>query len=672
MAPTHVVVRHATLHAGPGTVLYPRDLMVNLLEAVPTTPGHLPSTALLVVRRLRFGGKRAGIARERATDAWRRTVAAEINRVTRSATRPADGVIPPDCAAVWFADSVELLTCLSNDLAKPSSLPWWWAVLAGRGGRPLEWLTDAFDRVPQAVPVAMESLARAGLAPRLLSMLGDGAAGRILDSVLRAYDLSPSVAREEQLRRGLEPSDAGLGGSLGRPDMGFAGVQSQAAAVRQVADLESLLAMHVPEILTCCLPPQSRLLLAVSLALARAHTEFCRRWFAVSAIREQAGASWKRGYEFVEIGLPTPPSDGRNGRSADRRRREGVAVVDAPTTFSSRHDLASHRSGTTSLPPNAHDEGMSTEQRWAIDPGPVGSTGDVLDDTQPRRPIPSQPRVATQTQTPSLTRESIRERGSAANQLASGLLPKAGDDPIDTAFGGLFYAINVALRLGLYGDFTAPRQPGLPFSLFDVLGMIAVSVLGEELRRDPLWAALGSLAGYPAADEWDPCSDVPDAWFVPDHALTALDQGSGVWRWQTAKHRLQVLHPAGFLAADVPWPGRASTADARRLVERFHQLGSIGSLRRSTRLMPECSGNAWLGGLTSLFRAFVAAAIHSPGNPDALLYLVRRKASVHLTPTRLDIHFSLDEHPIEIRIAGLDRDPGWIPAAGRTIAFHYD
>jgi len=43
-----------------------------------------------------------------------------------------------------------------------------------------------------------------------------------------------------------------------------------------------------------------------------------------------------------------------------------------------------------------------------------------------------------------------------------------------------------------------------------------------------------------------------------------------------------------------------------------------------------------------------------------------------VTPSRLDLHFSLAGHPLEIRLAGLDRDPGWVPAAGRTIAFHYE
>ena len=42
------------------------------------------------------------------------------------------------------------------------------------------------------------------------------------------------------------------------------------------------------------------------------------------------------------------------------------------------------------------------------------------------------------------------------------------------------------------------------------------------------------------------------------------------------------------------------------------------------------------------------------------------------SPTHVDVMFSLAELPIELRLSGLDRDPGWIPAADRVVAFHYD
>ncbi len=57
---------------------------------------------------------------------------------------------------------------------------------------------------------------------------------------------------------------------------------------------------------------------------------------------------------------------------------------------------------------------------------------------------------------------------------------------------------------------------------------------------------------------------------------------------------------------------------------------------------------------------------------DDAARVVRRYGRVTTTPAHLDVYFSLAAHPIEIRLAGLDRNPGWIPAAGRHVAFHFD
>jgi hypothetical protein len=37
----------------------------------------------------------------------------------------------------------------------------------------------------------------------------------------------------------------------------------------------------------------------------------------------------------------------------------------------------------------------------------------------------------------------------------------------------------------------------------------------------------------------------------------------------------------------------------------------------------------------------------------------------------VDVHLGLDDLPISLRVAGLDRDPGWIPAAGRSVRLHF-
>ena len=52
--------------------------------------------------------------------------------------------------------------------------------------------------------------------------------------------------------------------------------------------------------------------------------------------------------------------------------------------------------------------------------------------------------------------------------------------------------------------------------------------------------------------------------------------------------------------------------------------------------------------------------------------LLELTAQVHVTATRIDVRIPLSALPIEVRLSGLDRDPGWVPAAGRTIRFHFD
>ncbi|MDX6475106.1 MAG: hypothetical protein QOH95_617 [Gaiellaceae bacterium] len=52
--------------------------------------------------------------------------------------------------------------------------------------------------------------------------------------------------------------------------------------------------------------------------------------------------------------------------------------------------------------------------------------------------------------------------------------------------------------------------------------------------------------------------------------------------------------------------------------------------------------------------------------------MLERPALVYADDTRVDAVFALVGHPIELRLAGIDIDPGWIPAAGRGLYFHFE
>ena len=57
------------------------------------------------------------------------------------------------------------------------------------------------------------------------------------------------------------------------------------------------------------------------------------------------------------------------------------------------------------------------------------------------------------------------------------------------------------------------------------------------------------------------------------------------------------------------------------------------------------------------------------GDDDAVALVCRRPAKIVDDAESVEMSFSLDRHPLALRLAGLDRDLGWLPAAGRRIAF---
>jgi hypothetical protein len=93
---------------------------------------------------------------------------------------------------------------------------------------------------------------------------------------------------------------------------------------------------------------------------------------------------------------------------------------------------------------------------------------------------------------------------------------------------------------------------------------------------------------------------------------------------------------------------------------------------RNSKLETSSALAAWLDRLLPYVRARLRKALGLTEGEDPGSVVCRRRARVCMTPTHLDLFFSLAELPLEIRLAGLDRNPGWVPAAGRFITFHYD
>jgi hypothetical protein len=230
----------------------------------------------------------------------------------------------------------------------------------------------------------------------------------------------------------------------------------------------------------------------------------------------------------------------------------------------------------------------------------------------------------------------------------------------DTRFGGVFFLLNVATALGLYGDFTQPLHRGLPWSPWQFLLAAARTAIGRDVRADPLAGWLRSrimrVESLPRPSQWR----VDPAWRAafagdrrPRHAVID-EQG------------LRLLHPAGFALA---WQAGGDEHTLPRLAEELGDTTAAVVIHRRTGrrcASPDLWSLSW-----PLVRARLAAALGLPPQP-ALALAFGLPARVHADGLRVDAHFALAALPLVLRLAGLDRDPGWLPAAGCDIRFHFD
>lgn len=83
------------------------------------------------------------------------------------------------------------------------------------------------------------------------------------------------------------------------------------------------------------------------------------------------------------------------------------------------------------------------------------------------------------------------------------------------------------------------------------------------------------------------------------------------------------------------------------------------------------TGRRWLRLLLGYLRARLALALHV-SRAEAPRLVCAQAATISASALRVDVRFSLAALPIAVRLAGLDRDPGWLPAAGRDIRLHFE
>ena len=151
------------------------------------------------------------------------------------------------------------------------------------------------------------------------------------------------------------------------------------------------------------------------------------------------------------------------------------------------------------------------------------------------------------------------------------------------------------------------------------------------------------------------------------------------WAWAAKGGRLCVWSGAGAPVALVP----RETATAATVCALLSDLGVEPARlrRRPFALAPLAPFDGplsrdvatgvrpWLSVAVPVLRQRLAQALGGALPVEALLGVPGR---LHLTSSHVDLVQPLDALPFAVRRAGLDRDPGWLPAFGRVVSFHFE
>ena len=621
-------------------------LSTQLAGADLRPPGMAPAQVLLV-RDLgdpepgRLGVSNAGTVLDRT---WERAVRDALNNYLRRAVRPTNGRVPPGAAAVLFRDSAEAWACWTLQRVRPELLAGtaWWVRSLERSAdvpsvpRDAMRVADVWRAHPRLVPPIVGALAAWGHAEEMLPQLTDADAEVLLRAVCTAYDVpEPSATRppepppdadtverheESAPPEEASPDDAPEAESSRAATSGSSERPPWTAAVERAGgpSLRTTLARH---------SRVHQALFGMALVLQDDPVAVRSRSFR---------AAWRAWREVARKDSVDPPTDRESaalppgtevGLESTGRTRQGE--------YSGKEGSASGDAGSSDADGSPSDEGLRTSRQ---DPMP--------DDEDGRS----------------------RSESYAVTDL-----------------GGVLYLANVLDVLDLPAAAKTPPV-GEHVGAWAVLEALARALLGpdDDAPRpgDPLWRVLSVLDGRdreaPAGQVLNDAMDAPTAFRMPPAWLEAPHLEAPVeGRWAVRDGRLLVWTNVG-LVADLS----AAEDPSVQAEEEWRQYPNTGALRRAES--PEAMSRAhepsgcapalarWSGCVAPYLRHRLAAAL-GVDDQDAgwAVDLLSAEGKLYTTDTHVDLVLPLGAARLDVRAAGLDRSPGWWPAAGRVVRFHF-
>jgi hypothetical protein len=609
-----------------------RSRLATVLEGADLEPRGLPPGAVLVVRRVSDplpGGMDLWKAPYAARSAWERAARGALEECCRHAARPVNGnLAAEDSQAVLFASLAELRACLALDFARgQASSRWWWQSLVRQSGPENlpggassgpDNIYNVLAASPEQLPAVIHHLAEWNQAVPVLARLDGGQCARLARAAAQAYVLPWP---ETELYEDFQPGTT-LPGEGSRPDnQPDVPVGENTPSVEPADEIPTDPREHAARLLRQLSPahpglaerlePSQAALLVLCLGLQRQPRLARTRAFLQTAARALQAAP--------SIHM-SRPADGVPAR---------------PTPPEKAHLL------TDNLP--------------------------VINEETPQR-------------------EEERSAPSSPVEL------RWDDQGLVTRLGGAWYLINLIDALGLPDCFASHPPLAQTSSPWDVLALLALGLAGsriEAFAADPTWSAIRQLDGR-GEDRFhgdtvtlsaEYC--LPAPWFGRVHAAGPARPLGCCWAERDGM--LWLWADEGFLIAATARTINTPTGQAQEIIHQYLEEDAVIFLSQAStddiplaqldpwleqRLSPGAA--QWLRCALPYLNLLLRAAMRLDWDADLFQPLLAAPAQLYLTSTHVDLVMPLDAISTAARLAGLDRDPGWQPAFGRVIQFHYE
>jgi hypothetical protein len=636
--------------------------LATLLSSAALRPRELPPSAILIIQRLADpspGMVNVWQPTVRIDGAWERAVQSRLGELYRHAVRPHNGYLPASAEAVVFMDRSEMLACLALDLQRGAAVSrWWWQLILRRlSSQAAHGLYALLYDHAAYVPATLARLRTWGHAEAVVSRLTSEQAVTIVRAMCAAYgvgdltrrsDAASEMLHAQSPQRYADTSARSLTHAVSRaPETPYAhGAQPSATP----APWDRWL---LP---TPALSPAMRCLFGIALALHhepdRIRTSAYRRavyeWWTAQTDAARL-TSLTRPEASPRRQVPVRRAAAHRGQPLERLAYGPEHVVEA---VSAPPAIDLHRTPQRHAPaPNAASASENSEEQpvgsdatdrdviasWRRSSNPPaprdhapghGLGGEVV---QQSHDLEAEPPAASQT-----VASSRRIRTGPA-QIDHGDLARTSYDHvsgvplldlergIDTSLGGVLYLINLMLDMALLSHIEHAWRLGQAigaWGMLEAIGRALISAPGEDVAHDAMWAALAQLDGR----------------------KPGIMPGEGLHVERAPEDENQ---PSLY---DV------TTTLAGGLSSALHYLLS--------GLMPTiCSHLEQTLGWSNDAQSQRRALEHG---------LLRRPGRLYVTATHVDLVMSLEDISIPVRLAGLDRNPGWVPAFARVVQFHFE